>query len=182
MAEVFSWISPSTLRVASLTAATMRSWSMATSSLLTTSGSMVTERSAFRPSISTLTMPPPAVASTEMAAISCCRRSCICWNCFISLRGSPNGFTPPPLWLGFAHVHDARAEQVQRLLHRGLPRRLLHQVLPACLHHRRRLVSLGRGRARSDAHLRRTTSGLGRHPRVLVDVHLREGDKVGGHL
>ena len=35
------------------------------------------------PFITTVTMPPPAVASIRMSAICFCMRSCICWACFI---------------------------------------------------------------------------------------------------
>src|SRR5262249_25572928 len=54
---IFSWTSSSTLRAASFTAATTRSWSISTSSLLTTSGSILRLLTCFWPSISTLTMP-----------------------------------------------------------------------------------------------------------------------------
>ena len=64
--------------------------------LFTTSGSILRLLSCFWPSISTFTTPPPELASTTIAAISACRRSCACCSCFIILRGSPNGFTRPP--------------------------------------------------------------------------------------
>src|SRR5690606_36349240 len=73
----------STLRCASLMAATIRSWSISTSSFDTTSGSMVSERRLLWPLTATVTMPPPDEASTVISAICFCRRSCICCACCI---------------------------------------------------------------------------------------------------
>ena len=64
-------------------AATIRSCSISTSSLETTSGSIVSCWICFEPLMTTVTMPPPAVASTRISAICFCRRSCICCACFI---------------------------------------------------------------------------------------------------
>ena len=94
---IFSWTASSTLRAASFTAAVTRSWSISTSSLLTTSGSIFRLLTFFWPSITTRTMPPPEVASISSAAISRWTRSCACWSCFMSCLGLPNGFTGPPL-------------------------------------------------------------------------------------
>ena len=75
--------SSSARRWASLTAATMRSCSISTSSGDTTSGSMRRLRISLTPFMTTVTMPPPAVAST-VASLSCfCRFSCICCACCI---------------------------------------------------------------------------------------------------
>ena len=76
----------STLRCASLTAATIRSCSISTSSFDTTSGSIVIDCSCLAPLTTTVTMPPPAVASTRSSAICCCSCSCICLACFIMSR------------------------------------------------------------------------------------------------
>src|ERR1700728_4711772 len=48
-----------------------------------TSGSIVTPNTFLWPSIFTVIMPPPADASTRMAAICSCSFSCICCACFI---------------------------------------------------------------------------------------------------
>src|SRR5215831_14428966 len=76
-------ISSSALRCASLTAARIRSCNISTSSFETTSGSILIDCSCFAPLTTTVTMPPPAVASTRISAICFCRRSCICCACFI---------------------------------------------------------------------------------------------------
>src|SRR3954451_24540570 len=67
---------------ASLTAATIRSWSISTSDGSTTDGSIETETSSCLPVTTALTTPPPADPSTwasrsspSMRCISCC----ICW-------------------------------------------------------------------------------------------------------
>src|SRR5262249_5994902 len=148
----FSWTCSSTLRAASLTAAITRSWSISTSSLLTTSGSSFRLLSCFWPSISTLTMPPPAAASTTRAAISCCIFSCCCWICFRSFWGLPKGFTGVSLFgpalaarLRLADVHDLAVEEVEGLLDRGLALGLAHQPLAFELDGGRRGLGFGRG-------------------------------------
>src|SRR4028119_1069492 len=73
----------STLRPASLTAATIKSCNISTSPSLTASGSILIEVTSFVPLICTVTTPPPAVASTTSASISFCIFSCICCACFI---------------------------------------------------------------------------------------------------
>src|SRR5439155_10323941 len=55
-------------RMPSLTAATTRSWSISTSSGSITSGSMSIDTSSLVPVTTTLTMPPPAVASSLSSA------------------------------------------------------------------------------------------------------------------
>src|SRR5207249_1058230 len=89
---IFSCTASSTLRAASLTAAVTRSWSISTSSLLTTSGSIFRLLRFFCPSITTFTMPPPEVASISRAWISFWMRSWACWSCFMSCFGLPKGF------------------------------------------------------------------------------------------
>ena len=159
---IFSWIVSSTLRAASLTAAVTRSCSISTSSLLTTSGSMRSETRFFWPSITTLTMPPPAAASIWRAAISCCMRSCACCSCFMSFCGLPNGFTVV-LPEGPRHdlprdVDDLAVEEVQRFLDRGLPRGLVEHALAL-------LGGVGGGRARRrPGRSRCAPSSRGRRP------------------
>src|ERR1022692_4457321 len=68
--------SSSTFFTASLHAATIMSCSISTSPA--TSGSILTASRFFCPSILTVTMPPPAEASTLIRAISCASFSCIC--------------------------------------------------------------------------------------------------------
>src|SRR5688572_15793217 len=80
---IFCFIASSTLRCASLIAATIKSCSMPTSSFDTTSGSSVIFCRCLWPFTVTVTMPPPEVASTESSDICCCRRSCISCACFI---------------------------------------------------------------------------------------------------
>src|SRR5262249_13520102 len=80
---IFCDICSSAFRCASLTAARIRSCSISTSSFETTSGSILIDCSCFAPLTTTVTMPPPEVASTFSSAICFCRRSCICCACFI---------------------------------------------------------------------------------------------------
>src|SRR6266545_6811202 len=84
---IFSCTASSTFRPASLIAAITRSWRISTSSLLTTSWSMRRLFSPLWPSMTTVTMPPPELASISRAAISCWTRSCFCWSCFMSFCG-----------------------------------------------------------------------------------------------
>src|SRR6266545_7287729 len=95
IAPRFFDISSSTLREASLTAATTRSCSISTSFGSTTSFSMATARSSLEPFMVALTMPPPAEPSTRSAAIWACICACICCTCciiFFGFIGSPNAF------------------------------------------------------------------------------------------
>ena len=86
-------------RIPSLTAASTMSWSISTSSGSIASGSIVSSSSRRSPLILTLTMPPPALASTiSSLSFSCASAmsACICWTCFIiAFRSMPAG--PPPL-------------------------------------------------------------------------------------
>src|SRR6266852_5925424 len=68
-------IAPSTLRAASFTAASTRSWSISTSPDVTASGSMRRLSSCLRPSIFAVTVPPPDEASTTVSCIFFCRVS-----------------------------------------------------------------------------------------------------------
>ena len=70
-------------RTASFTAAWTMSWSSSTSSGSTASGSILSSSTSSSPLTFTVTMPPPALAST----VSCLRLSwafsisaCICWT------------------------------------------------------------------------------------------------------
>src|SRR5215469_10715606 len=71
-------IASSTFCPAAFTAAVTRSWSISTSPVFTTSGSMWTASTCFLPFILTVTVPPPAEASTTV----CCILSCNSWACF----------------------------------------------------------------------------------------------------
>src|SRR6266545_4189978 len=216
---IFSCTASSTFRPASLIAAVTRSWSISTSSLLTTSGSMRRLFSPLWPSMTTVIMPPPELASISRAAISCWTRSCFCWSCFMSfcgfmealsyLRGGTHtrrdGCSRPPLKpptaapplrgaallvrlaLRFPHIHDAAAEEVERLLHGRLARGLLEQPLALALRRRRlRLRSrrrAGRRRGRGhDLQLQRAARGLARQLAVLVRVLVGEPEEVGSEL
>ena len=73
-------------RIASLTAAWTMSCSMSTSSGSTASGSIVSSLSSRSPLILTVTMPPPALASTTSFVSSSwalAMSACIFWTCFI---------------------------------------------------------------------------------------------------
>src|SRR5690606_33811016 len=77
--------------IAWFTAATIRSWSISTSSGSTTDGSIVTSSSSCAPDTTAVTTPPPADPSNRRAASSSCAAascSCIFWACFISWRMS----------------------------------------------------------------------------------------------
>src|SRR2546425_1915296 len=87
------WTRSRDFRSASLHAASTRSSSIWASSLLMTSGSILMDVSSCLPLASTVTMPPPAVASTFFLPTSSCRASiCACSFCasFIML---PKPFT-----------------------------------------------------------------------------------------
>src|SRR5829696_3613805 len=79
----FCW-SSSAERSASLSAAVTMSWSISTSSGSTASGSIWSVCTRMSPEMTTLTMPPPAVASTvsdlSFSCASCCWAS-IAWAC-----------------------------------------------------------------------------------------------------
>src|ERR1035437_683743 len=76
MPPIFCCTSPSTFLTASLQAATTISCSISTSPA--TSGSILILSRFFWPSICTVTMPPPAEASTLIWATSCWSFSCTC--------------------------------------------------------------------------------------------------------
>src|SRR6266851_8246837 len=88
---IFCCVCSSTFFTASLHAATTISCSISTSPA--TSGSIFTASTFLWPSIFTVTIPPPAEASTRMRATSCCMRSCICCACFIMFCMLPGSFT-----------------------------------------------------------------------------------------
>src|SRR5208283_4625823 len=77
-------ISLSTLRLASFTAAITRSCSISTSPLLTASGSILMASTCLRPSILTVTVPPPDEASTTVCSIFFCSVSYCCFACAMS--------------------------------------------------------------------------------------------------
>src|SRR3954453_8796208 len=86
MAPALPCIVSSSLRPASLTAATIRSSSIEGSLGSMASGSIFTETSCLWPLSRTVTMPPPTLVSTIVSASSRWRRSCISWACFINWR------------------------------------------------------------------------------------------------
>src|SRR5579864_5667173 len=88
---IFPLICSSTFFTASLDAATIMSCNISRSPA--TSGSIFTASMFFWPSICTVTMPPPAVASTLISAISCCSFSCIFCACCIIACMLPGNFT-----------------------------------------------------------------------------------------
>src|SRR4029079_2561573 len=81
------------LRSASLHAASTRSSSICTSSLLTTSGSILTVTISCLPLSSTVTMPPPAVASTLRLPTSSCSAAICCCSFCASFIMLPKPFT-----------------------------------------------------------------------------------------
>src|SRR5204862_6559837 len=92
------WTRSRDLRSASLHAASTRSSSIWASSLLMTSGSILMDVSSCLPLASTVTMPPPAVASTFFLPTSSCRASiCACSFCasFIMLLKPFTGLLLP---------------------------------------------------------------------------------------
>src|SRR5262249_32812017 len=76
---VFFCPASSPRREASREAASTRSWRVSTSFGSTQVGSMRTESISFVPDISTVTIPPPADASTRRASSSSCIFDCIAW-------------------------------------------------------------------------------------------------------
>ena len=95
---IFELASSWAARRPSLTAACTISASISASSGSIASGSMTISRRVRSPPIFTLTMPPPALASTTSSLSGSCACSiwlCICCACFISaLTSKPPG--PPP--------------------------------------------------------------------------------------
>jgi len=83
MPPTVDFISSSTLRPASLTAASTRSCSISISPDLTTSGSMVMASNCFCPFMRTRTLPPPAEASITVACIFFCSDSYCSFACDI---------------------------------------------------------------------------------------------------
>src|SRR3954453_23977024 len=95
---IFELASSCAARRPSLTAACTISWSSSASSASIASGSMRISRRVRSPPIFTLTMPPPALASTTSSFSFSCASSmsaCICCACFIRpWMSKPPG--PPP--------------------------------------------------------------------------------------
>src|SRR3954471_21235194 len=116
MPPIFCLISASTFLNASLQAARIMSWSISTSPA--TSGSILTARRFFCPSIWTDTMPPPAVASTLISAISCCIFSCMRCACCIICCMLPGSFTG--LLLEISNFSNFAAEDFAEALHFGI--------------------------------------------------------------
>src|ERR1035438_2522930 len=112
-----SW---STFFTASLQAATIMSCSISTSPA--TSGSILTASRFFCPSILTVTMPPPAEASTLIRAISCASFSCICCAWRIICCMLPGSFTLRLLQVS-NFTDFARGEDLAETLHFGMGKR-----------------------------------------------------------
>src|ERR1039458_6644996 len=112
-----SW---STFFTASLPGATIMSCSISTSPA--TSGSILTANRFFCPSILTVTMPPPAEASTLIRAISCASFSCICCAWRIICCMLPGSFTLRLLQVSnFANF--SRGKDFAEALHFGMGQR-----------------------------------------------------------
>src|SRR5690348_8012639 len=109
--------SSSTRRDASFTAASTKSCSISWSLPAKTSGSIFTSVSCFCPFIFTLTIPPPAVASTRISPRRCSRFSCICHNCAIICCRALTSISilAPPL-----HIRNRSAESLQHRAHDGI--------------------------------------------------------------
>src|ERR1039457_6545276 len=112
-----SW---STFFTASLQAATIMSCSISTSPA--TSASILTASRFFCPSILTVTMPPPAEASTLIRAISCASFSCICCAWRIICCMLPGSFTLRLLQVS-NFTDFARGENLAETLHFGMGQR-----------------------------------------------------------
>src|ERR1700730_8706946 len=129
MPPIFSCVASSTFFDASLKAASTMSCSISTSPA--TSGSIFTAVTIFLPSIPTVTMPPPAVASTRISAISSCIFFCICSACFIMACMFPGSFINPVLLLQISHHADlcVREHLLETPHFRMRKRTLRHVVL-----------------------------------------------------
>src|SRR5512143_1796069 len=121
MPLIFFCVSSSTFLCASLNAAIIRSCSISTSPA--TSGSILTLVTFFWPSMPTVTMPPPAEASTRISATSSCIFCCIFWACCIMACMFPGIFMrrSPSRLLTFLQIangaHLAFREQFLKALH-----------------------------------------------------------------
>ena len=93
---ISSSLTRSTSFIASLTAATIRSCSISTSSGSTACGSRVIDCSSFLPVTTTLTTPPPAVPVNVRACSSSC--ACCIWACiFCTFCSMPCILPNPPM-------------------------------------------------------------------------------------
>ena len=113
MPPIFCWISSSTFLTASLHAATPCPAASRRRRPLRGRSSRASRF--FWPSIFTVTMPPPAVASTLICAISCCSFSCICCAWCIICCMLPGSFTC--LLLQISNFADLAAEDFAEALH-----------------------------------------------------------------
>src|SRR5882762_5706460 len=138
---IFCCVCSSTFFTASLQAATTISCSISTSPA--TSGSIFTASTFLWPSILTVTIPPPAEASTRMRPTSCCMRSCICCACFIMFCMLPGSFTY--LLLQIANRSNLPAEYLLKFLHFRIGQRASRRLVLG------RLLRLRRRRRRRGA-------------------------------
>src|SRR3989442_2063734 len=115
-------VSSSTRREAPATAATMRSWSISMSSGSTTSREMFRETRFFWPSITAVTIPPPADPSTRSSASLRCSSSCMrCTSRIIFW-----------MFIGFSfllHLEQASAKDIDDSLHNRIRQSAVRQGL-----------------------------------------------------
>src|SRR4051794_9882365 len=153
----FLVISSSALRCASFNAATIRSWSIPTSSFETTSGSIFKDWTCLAPLTTTVTMPPPALprraarTSASADAPASAARSSSCPGCS-----------------HFLDVADLRGKDFEHRLDAGVGHRLFAK---------RRLLVVGSARRGLTAVLRR----LGGR-RAAVELDAAHGNAPAGHL
>src|SRR5258707_9295343 len=134
----FIWLasSSSTRRDASFTAARIKSCSISWSLLAKTSGSIFTSTICFWPFILTLTMPPPAEASTVTEFTCLCRSSCSCRNRESICCRAPTSIPSPSyctslLFLSRSHFGDFTTESLHHRPYQWVAFELRAQFLGA---------------------------------------------------
>src|ERR1017187_5364601 len=172
--------SSSTFFTASLHAATIMSCSISRSPA--TSGSILTASRFFCPSILTVTMPPPAEASTLIRAISCASFSCICcaWRiicCMLPML--PGSFTLRLLQVS-NFTDFARGEDFAEALHFGMGQRAAGGLVPGDGRRRGRGCGGRRGVAHLEPDAQRPAETFA-HGFLEGAVAKVEGVGFGGH-
>src|SRR5580704_18600121 len=147
----------STLREASLTAATTRSCNISISPDFTTSGSMTMLCSCFWPLMRTVTLPPPDDASMVICCIfscsfSACWRACESMSC--KLNPSMKPYRPSAAILLIDHGTNLCAELLLHPLHDGIVHRATAGTGPVCRPWRRIGCRLRRCRHAAAHHLK----------------------------
>ena len=128
------------------------------------SGSILIDSTCLAPLTTTVTMPPPAVASTRVSAMRFCICSCICLACCIIVAMFMFASS-----LQFFDVPDFRRKHVQQIAHRrAWPSHPASRRPPLPAPSVSRLPPAGAGRRR-----------VGRGHRLIVGLHLHGHD---GHL